>query len=188
MTRLSSIGRTLPLSAMAFMLLPATLDAQEYEGPYIVAEGGIGILKTKGTTLAGPFSHSDDSGVFGGALGYRTQLGADSRFVLGAEGNIGVYSDGSNARYGIYGIGGFQVGDTGLLYGRLGYSWLNGIQTGIGKGIEGFTVGGGYEVPIANNMNVRLDYKYIDYNNVDVPDNQIDFKGHEILAGFVLKF
>lgn len=188
MNRLSIFGRMLPLAGLGLMLVALPARAQDYDGFYGVAEGGIGIVKSKGDTIAGPFSSSSDSGVFGGALGYRTQLAGDSRIVLGAEGVMGIYTNGADARYGVYGIGGFQTGAAGLLYGRVGFTWLDDFRTGVGRGINGLTIGGGYEYPIQDRMSVRLDYRYTDFDDINVPDNRVNFTGHEITAGFVLNF
>lgn len=124
----------------------------------------------------------------GGVLGYRSPFGANGRFVLGIEGDLGFYSNGSNERYGLYGIGGYRVGEKGLAYLRFGYGWLEGIQTGIGTGVDGLVFGGGYEFGLRERMNLRVDYRYLDYGGVNIPDNTLDFDGQEITVAVLFDF
>ena len=188
MNRKSNIGQLLSLSALMAVVPMGGAFAQEFEGAYVGVEGGIGITKTDGSTFAGPISESDNSGLIGGVLGYRAPVGADGGFVLSVEGTMGFYSNGSNERYGVYGIGGYRVGDRGLAYMRVGYGWLGGVQTGVGDGIDGLVYGGGYEFGLRERMNLRLDYRYLDYGGVNIPDNTLDFKGHEITAAVLFNF
>lgn len=188
MNKKSNIGRPYWLAILAAILVTGETHAQDFEGAYAGIEAGMGILKIDGSTFAGPFSDKDNSGIVGGVLGYRAPLGEDSRLVLGVEGALGFYTNGSNERYGLHGIGGYRVGDQGLAYLRAGYSWLGGVQTGIGTGVDGLSYGGGYEFGFSERMNLRLDYRYVDYGGVDIPDNTLDFDGHEITAAVLFNF
>ena len=178
----------LPCIAAAALAFPASASAEVFNGPYAGAEAGIGVVKTKGSTFAGPFKDSDSSVITGAVIGYRLPLGDDSPIVLGAEGNAGIYADGTDARYGISGIGGVRIGEKALVYLRGGYGWLDGVQTGAGKGVDGAVIGGGAEFGITDAISIRADYKYLDYGGVDFPDNTLDFKGHEITAGLLFNF
>lgn len=175
-------------TAFLFSVTPGIAHAEDFNGPYIGAEAGIGILDTEGSTIAGPFENTDTSAVVGAVLGYRTPLGTDSRVIVGIEGNLGLYTDGSDARYGVSGIGGYRIGDNGLAYLRAGYGWRDGVQTGAGKGIDGLVLGGGYEFGLTKNVSLRLDYKYLDYGDVNFPDNTVDFSGHEVTGGVLFNF
>lgn len=179
-----------PLLVTAALLgvVPEAAFAEAFDGPYAGVEAGIGILKSKGSTIAGPFKKSEDSAVASVILGYRTTLGADSPIMVGAEGSLGIHSNGSNARYGVSGIGGVRIAENGLAYVRAGYGWLDGIQTGAGSGIDGLVLGGGAEIRLSERMSARADYKYFDYGGVNFPDNTIDFKGHEIVASILFNF
>lgn len=188
MNRKSDMRRICSLAALLAIAMTGETQAQEFDGAYVGVEGGIGILKVDGSTFVGPFSATENSGFAGGVLGYRSPVGANGRFVLGVEGALGFYSNGSNARYGLYGIGGYRTGDKGMAYLRLGYGWLEGVQTGIGRGVDGLVFGGGYEFALRERMNLRLDYKYLDYGGVDIPDNVLDFAGHEITAAVLFNF
>lgn len=188
MNKKSNIGRICSLAALTVILLSGETYAQEFEGAYAGVEGGIGVLKIDGTTLAGPIDEVENSGFVGGVLGYRSPVGADGRFVLGVETALGLYTEGTNGRYGVYGIGGYRVGDKGLAYLRIGYGWLDGVQTGIGTGLDGLVLGGGYEFALREKMNLRFDYKYLNYGDVSIPDNSFDFGGHEITAAILFNF
>lgn len=175
-------------SANFLALAPGMALAEPFNGPYAGAEAGIGILKSKGSTLAGPFETSDSSAIASAVLGYRVPLGSDSPIVVGAEGSVGIYSEGSNARYGISGIGGVRIADSGLVYLRAGYGWLDGIETGANNGIDGLVLGGGAEFKLSEVISARADYKYLDYGGVNFSDNTVDFKGHEIVASILFNF
>jgi outer membrane immunogenic protein len=183
-----SFWSLLAIGGSALALVPAQAHAEAFDGPYAGVEAGVGILKSKGATIAGPFSNSASSAVLSAVVGYRMPLGENSPIVVGAEGNVGIYSKGSNARYGVSGIGGVRVSDSGLLYLRAGYGWLDGIQTGLGKGIDGLVLGGGGEVKLTEKLTARADYKYLDYGGVNVPDNIVSFKGHEVVGSVLLNF
>ncbi len=178
----------LAIGGSALSFLPVQAQAEAFDGPYVGVEAGVGVLKSKGSTIVGPFSNSASSAVLSAVVGYRMPLGENSPIVVGAEGNAGIYSKGSNARYGISGIGGVRVSDSGLIYLRAGYGWLDGIQTGVGKGIDRLVLGGGGEVKLTDKLTARADYKYLDYGGVNIPDNIVSFKGHEVVGSVLLNF
>jgi len=188
MTSHKSVLSLLAIGGATLALTPAQARAEAFNGPYAGVGAGVGILKSKGSTLAGPFKNSDNSAVVSAVLGYRLPLGSDSPIVVGAEGDVGIYSEGSDARYGISGIGGVRLGERGLIYARAGYGWLDGIQTGVSKGIDGLVLGGGGELKLTDAITARADYKYLDYGGVNVPDNIVSFKGHEITASLLFNF
>lgn len=172
----------------ALALAPGLASAEPFDGPYVGVQAGLGILKTKGDIFTGPFKKTDNSAVVSAVAGYRMPLGESSPVVLGVEGDAGIYTNGSDARYGISGIGGVRVAERGLLYARVGYGWLDGVPTGAGTGIDGLVVGGGAEVALTDSISARADYKYLDYGGVNFPDNTLDFKGHEITASVLFNF
>jgi len=183
-----SLDKICVLASLFAIVAPGSIQAAEFDGPYVGAEAGIGILKMEGTTLGGPADVSDNSGLLSGVLGYRSPVGEDGRFVLGLEGVLGLYTSGTNMHYGVYGIGGYRVGENGLVYLRVGYGGLNGVQTATGSGVDGPVFGGGYEVSLQENISLRLDYRYLSYGDVNVPDNAIDYSGHEITTAVLFSF
>ncbi|MEE8295272.1 MAG: outer membrane beta-barrel protein [Sphingomonadales bacterium] len=188
MNKKLDFGRICLLAFPLVILVPGASHAEEFKGPYVAVEGGIGVLKTDGTTLGGPVDEAENSGLLSGVLGYRSPVGANGRLVLGAEGIFGFYTSGTNLHYGVYGIGGYRVGDKGLAYLRVGYGGLKDVQTGTGNSLDGPVFGGGYEFSIHEKANLRLDYRYLSYGDVNIPDNTLDFSGHEITAGLLFNF
>lgn len=170
--------------AGAAFFLPAAANAEGFDGPYAGVQGGLGILNAEGSTLAGPVDTSDSEAFVGGLLGYRAPLG-DSGVILGAEGDAGIYTDSGDGRYGLSGIAGVQLGDSSLLYGRVGYGWRDGLPADTG---EGLVLGGGFETRLSRSVSFRLDYKHIDLGGTSIPDNTIDYSGHEITGGVVFGF
>jgi len=173
------------VSTMIVAAVPAAAHAEDYEGPYVGVEGGIGILNTDGTTIAGPFETSDTSAFFGGLAGLRTHVSGDAGLVVGVEGDLGVYTVGGDIRYGVSAIGGFEPAKGTLLYGRIGYAGRDGFPTGAG---DGLMFGGGVETALSDSINIRLDYKHLDLGEIDIPDNSADYSGHEVTAGVVFGF
>ncbi len=129
-------------SLLALALAPSVANADAFNGPYAGVEAGLGILKTEGSILTGPISESDNSAMVSAVAGYRMPLG-DSPVVLGAEGSVGTYTSGKgDLRYGAAGIGGVKLGERALVYGKVGYAWLDGVPNGTGEGIDGLVLGG----------------------------------------------
>lgn len=170
--------------AASIALIPATAHAEGFDGPYAGVQGGLSIFEAEGSTLLGPVDYSDNEGFAGGLLGYRASLG-ESGLVLGAEGDLGIGFDSGDLRYGASGILGVKLGGSSLLYTRVGYGWRDDMPADTG---EGLVLGGGFETKIANALNLRLDYKHLDLGETNLPDNAIDYTGHEITAGVIFGF
>jgi len=175
-------------AASAGLAIPSAAHAEGFDGVYAGVEGGIGILEADGSTLLGPFESSDQSAYVGGVLGARTHVGGEAGLVVGLEGNGGIYTSSGDGRYGVSGIAGFEVGEGSLLYTRVGYGWLDGVATPEGTGIGGIVLGAGFETQVSGNANIRLDYRYLGYEDFDIPDATSNFSGHEITAGVIFDF
>lgn len=165
-------------------LVSSTVMADDYDGLYAGLTGGIGIIKTDGSILTGPIDVVDNSGLISGVIGARYSLGQDSSFVVGLEGSLGYYTSGSDWNYDISGIAGYRVGDSGLIYGRVGYGTLKTDA----RTFKGLILGGGYEFEMNENMNFRIDYKNISYKGEDFSDSMLNFAGHQITAGVIINF
>jgi len=181
-------GLACVMAAVLVLLLPQRSRAQDYSGVYAAAEVGVGIIESAGSTIVGPVEDSESSGLIGGALGFHSPLGESGRVLLGLEGSVGLYLKETHGRIGAYGIGGVRIGATGLAYLRLGYVALHGVETGVGEGVDGPAFGGGFTFGLREKLGLRIDYRYIDYGGVDVPDNTMDFDGHEVTAAVVFDF
>lgn len=170
--------------ALASAVAPATAHAEDFDGPYAGVQGGLSIFKAEGSTLTGPIDITDKEAFAGGLLGYRASLG-QTGLVLGAEGDLGIGFDSGDLRYGASGILGVKLGGSSLLYTRAGYGWRDGMPADTGSGL---VLGAGFETKISSGLNLRLDYKHLDLGDTDLPDNAIDYSGHEIAAGVVFNF
>lgn len=174
--------------ALALGAIPQIASAEAFNGPYAGVEAGLGQIKAEGSILTGPVKFTDDSASVGVVAGYRAPISAELPVVLGIEGNAGLYTEGGDARYGLAGIGGLKIGESALLYGKVGYAWHDGIRTGAGKGLDGVLFGGGAEVALTNRISARAEYRQIDYDKISFPDNSLDYTGHEFMAGVLFNF
>jgi len=183
-----TLDKICALASLFAIAAPGSIQAEDFDGPYAGVEAGLGIIKTDGTTILGPVNTSESSGLFSGVLGYRSPVGDSGRVVLGIEGIFGFYTQGTNKHYGVYGIGGYRVGENGMIYLRAGYGGVDGVQTGAGTGLDGPVFGGGYEFHLSSSATLRLDYRYLAYGDVNAVDNTLDFSGHEITTAFLFNF
>ena len=140
----------------------------------------------------GPFSYSADTGLGSGQIGYNYQI---NNFVLGAEGDIGYMGgDGkgiigsTNAGShqdltldgGVYGDAtarlGYAFGPV-LLYAKGGFAFFNGeakqattnpgyAPTGTDT-FTGWTIGGGLEYLLTQNVSVKVEYQHFDFGEQD---------------------
>jgi len=174
--------------AMALSVAPQMASAEAFNGPYAGVEAGLGQIKAEGSILTGPIKIRDDSASVGVVAGYRMPVAEGMPVVLGVEGNLGLYTEGGDARYGLAGIGGMKIGDSALLYGKVGYGWHDGVENGVGSGLDGVLFGGGAEVALSERISARAEYRQIDYDEVNFPDNSLDYTGHEFMAGVLFNF
>lgn len=143
--------------ALWFATVPGLALADPFDGAYIGIEGGY----TKIEASLGGFSVSDDSAVIGGTLGYRTLLGAQQSIVIGIEGNVDFFTNGSDFGYGASGILGFKTAANWLFYGRGGY-----IKLDSDINVDGFLIGAGAEFMTSGNWSIRGDFRYIFFEDV----------------------
>lgn len=185
-------------SANAQSVLP-TAGGIDWSGPYVGvhiggAWGNLATNDVNGLYAGGtPAQYSNDfAGVFGGAqAGYNLQYWG---FVFGPEvdiGGIGISSKQLNAPGitdsvdgGFYadvtGRVGFSVGQ-GLLYAKGGYTYLGGSETHFDagaapastskNGLDGWTLGGGYEYRISPALSVKGEYMHSDFGINTLYDN-----------------
>ena len=112
--------------------------------PYFAVLGGYhefdsdekGKLTTGCTTPSG----CPDGGLVEGIVGVNIPLGA---FFVGAEGNVAKGFNGIRSEYGGYGRFGLRAGESGLIYGKVGYQRVNTRERGADSDMA---YGGGVEV------------------------------------------
>jgi outer membrane immunogenic protein len=169
-------------------------EGKEFQGFKILAVTGIDHVTS---------SSGNQTGLsYGGVVGYDVQSG---KTVFGVEGEI----DGSTAKdcaNNVLAAGdrlcvkagrdlyagvraGVVVGNKALLYVKGGYAngrlvatyTAGGTTTKDGTNSDGWRVGTGVELPLANNLLVRAEYRYTNYSDSDVAR-------HQGLVGFGVKF
>lgn len=108
-----------PAAAMAQETAPDGTPAFGIE-PYVGIMGGYHDFDgRKGTN--GP-SKGPQGALVQGVAGVNVPLGA---FFVGAEGNVAKGFNDIDWEYGVVGRAGFRAGDSGMIYGKAGYEWVN---------------------------------------------------------------
>lgn len=159
------------LAAAALLAVPtiasaqgATADGSPAFGfePYFAVGGGYHDFDSSLKGQPNSLSYNGGRGwVIDGALGANIPLGG---FFVGGEGNVSKGFDDIRLEYGATGNFGVRVGDSGMIFGRAGYRWIEGKRSR-GFGDEHGTIAGiGVEVGpkniglggITGNSGVRL--------------------------------
>ncbi|WP_342362025.1 outer membrane protein [Terrarubrum flagellatum] len=166
-----------------------------WTGFYVGAQGGYGWSDTSYafTATATGASHSGDGWFVGGRVGYNYQF--VNNLVLGVEGEANWSDiDGSTSCPGAGFTCGHKVRWFGSVNGRLGYAidrlllvadggvafadmryrstaTATGVLfgTGYSETFVGWTIGGGAEYALTNNLIVSLNYKYYDFRSKTAP-------------------
>ncbi len=171
----------------------AVMPVFTWAGPYVGLHGGYGWADGD----IGPFDENFDGGRFGGFVGYNWQL--SSGFVAGIEGDL-------NYDWNEQDVGGVDV-DTGFaggIRGRVGFAFDRALLYAAGgwtmtrthadspidddDTIHGWTVGGGLDYAITDNVFARVEYRYNDYRDGDIGGLDVDLRQHVVNAGIGVKF
>ncbi len=134
-------------------------------------ERGHGIpqaLNPNGTLRTG---YKPSGSLVQGVLGVNVPLGP---VFVGAEGNVIKGIDGNiDWQYGAAGRFGFRAGDSGILYGKVGYQWVNFDH---------------FATPSTNGGNTNRDYNAVTYGiGAEVGPQSIGLKGITGNAGFRIR-
>lgn len=130
--------------------------------------------------------------LYGAYAGYGQTI---DQFYFGGEAEIGTANlSGSTGRvagvrtkldtnesWGLTARAGYLVKDQILVYGRAGWQRTNydiTVGTGTsqvkrGDNLDGYRLGGGVEFAVTNNILVRGEYNYINYNDTNFTENQL---------------
>lgn len=180
--------RNILLAAAAMAALPTAAMAQETapDGtpafgiePYIGVMGGYHDFDSD---FRGPLATGNNKGAFvEGVAGVNIPLGP---VFAGVEGNVAKGFSDLDWEYGVYGRVGARAGDSGLIYGKVGYQWVN--LDGPGGKDDDWAYGVGVEVGpsdiglggITGNSGVRL----------RLEANTYDFQSIRPSAGLVFHF
>lgn len=165
-----------------------------WTGIYVGAEAGGAFqnldtdLNIAGTRVATLDGFGGQGLLAGGTLGFDYQMG---RFVVGALGDVdwnntestasvlGIANARLQEQWGadVLGRVGFLANDRSLIYALGGWSWekyegslsipLLGVSLSDDETTNGFTVGAGLEVMVTNNLSVKGEYRYTDFDSID---------------------
>lgn len=156
------------------------------------------------TQIKGQFGygyHMDNGLFFGAELAYSAFLGGVDELISNTAINHEVEITYSGRLDGSI-LGGFSVGEKGLVYGRLGYGQSNinisprdvGGTGGAFHDLSGVLFGGGYALALSEEIDIRLDvsrFNVSDSYNNDKQDDEIydiDMKDTRATVGILYKF
>lgn len=185
------------VAGSALVAAAGAMAAEPFSGPYIGAEAGWqqdklrSSITTGGTTL----SADDDvsSFAYGGQLGYDFKLSPS--FVIGAEAHltgdsgkirVGNASADAGRTFGLTARAGVLATPQTLVYAKGG--WVNGRFTfndgvdSASQNRDGWTLGGGVEQMLTENVSARVEYRYSKFNRFR--GDPADFGGDNVSARF----
>lgn len=193
---------------------PATVPSFSWSGAYVGVQAGYAWMETD-NRLNGVAPDTKPNGfTVGGYVGYNHQLD-NSPLVLGVEADL-AYSDAKDSSpTGGFGAAGRirnEIGWTGALRGRVGYAFDRFLVYGAGglaiadheikargpiSGSDdtvavGWTIGGGVEAAITDNVSARVEYRYSDYgtDSFSVAGSRVkgDVTDNRVMMGLGYKF
>ncbi|WP_414473489.1 outer membrane protein [Microvirga sp. M2] len=169
----------LPVRAAPPAPIVAAVPVFTWTGFYVGVNAGVGFnngdddLVFNPTTTIFADSNNDASFVGGGQVGYNYQMGS---FVVGVEGDL-QWADFGSTTYDFTGVG-------GGLYTRNSADWFGTVRARVGVAFDraliyatggwaftdnrnGWTVGGGLEYAITNNLSAKLEGLYVNLDSDD---------------------
>ncbi|MBV7256053.1 opacity protein [Pacificimonas sp. WHA3] len=141
--------RSFTLAAIAAITLPFAAQAQDAPDgskafgiePYVGIGAGYHDFDRRGASPLNNAPDSTDGSLIIGTAGVNVPLGA---FFVGAEANLAYGFDEIDWEYGAAGRFGVRIGESGLLFGKVGYQWIE-EERGF-KDDKGMLYGMGVEV------------------------------------------
>jgi outer membrane immunogenic protein len=134
--------------------------------------------------------NEDDGGFVGGAqIGYNYQMGS---FVIGVEGDL-QYADLGGASYAVPGVGIVSYDNSdwfGTVRARAGFAFDRALVYATGgfafaDDRAGWTVGGGVEYAITNNLSLKVEGLYVNLEDNDFNFAGVNYNGGESEFGVV---
>lgn len=186
------------IMAAASVMAASPAFAETFDGPYVGVQAGLNHDRARGAdTDIGEVNVRDsrDSFIGGAFAGYNYRL--TPHVVIGAEGSFDIGADDAlrsgaavidpNHSFDLAARVGYLVTPETLLYVRGGYENMRArISDGTATGhdtFDGWSVGGGVERAILQNVTARIEYRYSDLGN-----NGHDFDRHQALVGVAYHF
>ena len=152
-----------------------------FNGPYVGIQGGYSTYDIDISIDGLGSGDVDADGVEGGIYaGYGRRFGSNLPLYLAveADGSLSAaeFSESgvkieANYTLGISAIAGVVVMDKALVYGRIGYRYLDGTTSAGGESVDeqfnGLRLGLGVDVAVAKNVHARADASYTMYDKVN---------------------
>jgi outer membrane immunogenic protein len=189
----SALAADLP-SRKAAPVYVAPVPAFSWTGFYVGIEGGADFLSTN---VSGFATNNQTAVLIGGVVGYNYEF--PNRFVLGLEGDAGgvigakktnALGFTTDASYfaDIRGRLGYAVVDRALLFAAGGVAFGDTNFNGVAQGRVGYTVGGGLDYALTNNLIGRVEYRYTDLGRQTVNGVSVRQDSNAVLVGLMYKF
>jgi len=172
----------------------AAVPVFTWTGFYVGVNAGYGWTESFDVTLPNGAvvraDSEDDGGFVGGAqIGYNYQIGS---FVLGLEGDI-QYADLGGATYVVPGVGIVSYDNSdwfGTVRARAGVAFDRALIYATGgfafaDDRTGWTVGGGIEYAVTNNLSLKVEGLYVNLEDDDFNFAGINYRGGESEFGVV---
>lgn len=185
------------VAGSALLAAGAAVAAEPFNGPYLGAEAGWqqDKLNSSITSTGVTLSSNDDvsSLAYGGQIGYDFKLSPS--FVIGAEAHltgdsgkirVGTASADAGRTFGLTARAGVLATPKTLVYAKGG--WVNGRFTfndgtdSASQNRDGWTLGGGVEQMLSENLSARVEYRYAKFNSFR--GDPADFGGDNVSARF----
>lgn len=202
--------KTALLASVALSALVANIaiaDDSAFDGVYLGAEAGAGLGDASGALggLYAGYGAAFDSFYFGGEMyGHARDLDDTQTKQIAGVGSAKLKEENDRA-FGLSLRPGILVGENTLFYGRLGYETghfhLKSATPGMtltGKtdtNLLGLVLGGGveYAVNSMENVKLRLDYRFVNYENLKYRINGVSDKmktpnQHHLMVGVAYTF
>ena len=187
---------------------PFEVPAYSWTGFYVGGAVGAGAgIYAQSSDLDGDFDGLGGEGIFGElSAGYDHDFGSwvagvlvDARYsAISTELNSASASLDADYGFDVLARAGLKLSETTLAYALAGYSWQNFEMNvpAIGPGVSGvdwnssgFSVGGGLETAVTENVSFNLEYRYSQYEEEDFEEGfSIEPSFHTVRIGTKYKF
>ncbi|MFY8093919.1 MAG: outer membrane protein [Niveispirillum sp.] len=169
-----------------------SLAQSPFDGAYVGVFTGYSDTNASATSGTANANIDADAWLYGAYAGYGKTF---DKLYLGAEAELGSASLSSNSgtvagfatkldaneSWGLSARAGYLVADDVLLYGRAGWQRTNydvTVGTGanrikVGDNLDGYRLGGGLEYALTDNVLVRTEYNYVNYDDTNFRENQV---------------